>query len=102
MKTKHIATLIAITMLTAGTAFAQSGSARRGGGYGGPPKTEAERAERQKANGGICNNPGNRTGQGQMKNRGRSQGNGQGRSQRGGPRDGSGPRGGTAGCPAGT
>ncbi len=110
MKTKHIATWIAITLLTAGTALAQGGPGR--GGYGTPPKTEEERAarqvERQQANGDNCTDRGNRAGQGKTRGRGQGQGNcdgtgqGQGRGRGNGPRDGSGPRGGTANCPAGT
>lgn len=92
MKTKHIVTWIAITLLAAGTALAQGGPGR--GGYGAPPKTEEERvarqAERQQVNTGKQANRGNRANQGQ--NRGRGNGS----------RDGSGPRGGTANCPAGT
>jgi hypothetical protein len=91
MKTIHITTLIAIALLSAGTASAKGGQGRRGAGYGGPPKTEQERAarqeERKQANGGACNGQGQRSGQG--------------KGQRRGPRDGSGPRGGSADCPAG-
>jgi hypothetical protein len=108
MKTQHIATWIAITLLTAGTALAQAGPGRRGGGYGTPPKTEEERAvrqaERQQANRDNRANRGNRAGQKQNRGRGQGQGNcdgtGQGQGQGNGPRDGSGPRGGTADCPA--
>jgi hypothetical protein len=89
MKTIHITTLIAATLLTAGTALAQGDQGRRGAGYGGPPKTDAERAARQeecqKAGGGTCD----------------GQGQGQGKRHRRGPRDGSGPRGGGPNCPAG-
>ena len=94
MKTIRITTLIAVALLTAGTALAQGGrggQGRHGKGYGGPPQTEAERAARQeqgqKANGGTCD--------------GQGQGQGQGKRQRSGPRDGSGPRGGSGTCPAG-
>jgi len=91
MKTIRITTLIAVALLTAGTALAQGGPNRRGKGYGGPPQTEAERAARQeqgqKANGGTCD--------------GQGQGQGQGKRLRRGPRDGSGPRGGGGNCPAG-
>lgn len=115
MKTTSISTLIALALLTTGTAFAQGGPARRGGGYGGPPKTNAERAARQEqcqqANGGICPNngvcdgtgagrgqgKGQGAGRGQGKGQGKGQGQGQGRRQ--GPRDGSGPRGGGGNCP---
>ena len=115
MKTTSISTIIAITLLTAGSAFAQGGPGRRGSVYGGPPKTDAERAARQaqcqQANGGICPNngvcDGTGKGQGAGRGQGRGQGNGQGKGQgqgqgkgkRQGPRDGSGPRGGGANCP---
>ena len=107
MKTTSISTFIAIALLTAGTAFAQGGQGRRGGGYGGPPKTDAERSARQEqcqqANGGFCPNGGvcDGTGKGQGQGTGRGQGKGQGKGQRRGPRDGSGPRGGGANCPLG-
>jgi hypothetical protein len=91
MKTIRIATLIAATLLTAGPALAQGGQGRRGAGYGGPPKTDAERTARQeecqKANGGTCD--------------GQGQGQGKGKGKRRGSRDGTGPRGGGANCPAG-
>lgn len=111
MKTIQITTLIAIALLSAGTASAQASQGRRGAGYGGPPQSDAERAARQeqcqKANGGICVNGGVCDGQGPGKGWGRGQGNGQGKGQgagkgqRRGPRDGSGPRGGGANCPLG-
>lgn len=111
MKTTSISTLIALALLTTGTAFAQGGQGRRGAGYGGPPKSDAERAARQeqcqKDNGGVCSNNGvcDGTGKGQGKGAGRGQGKGQGKGQgqgkgkRQGPRDGSGPRGGGGNCP---
>jgi hypothetical protein len=101
MKTTSISTFIAIALLTTGTTFAQGGQGRRGAGYGGPPRTEAERSARQEqcqqANVGVCPNNGvcDGTGKGQGKNRGQ----GQGKGQRRGPRDGSGPRGGNTNCP---
>jgi len=111
MKTTTISTFVAIALLTTGTVFAQGGQGRRGAGYGGPPKTEEERAARQaqcqKENGGVCPNGGvcDGTGKGQGAGRGqgkgKGQGQGQGKGQRRGPRDGSGPRGGGAGCPLG-
>lgn len=108
MKTKNIATWIAITLLTAGTALAQGGPGRSADGT--PPKTDEERAarqvERQQANRQNRANRGNRAGQGQTWGRGQGRGNcdgtGQGRGRGNGPRDGSGPCGGTANCPAGT
>ena len=121
MKTIRITTLIAAALLTAGTALAQGGQGCRGNGYGGPPKTDAERAARQEAcqqaNGGVCVNEGvcvgqcqgkgwcrgqgNGQGQGKGWCRGQGNGQGQGKGQRRGARDGSGPRGGGANCPAG-
>ncbi len=90
MKTIHITTLIAVALLSTGTASAKGNQGRRSsGGYSGPPKTEGERAIRQEEckqkNGGTCD----------------GQGQGKGKGQRRGPRDGSGPRGGGANCPAG-
>lgn len=107
MKTTSISTLIALAILTTGTVFAQGGPGRRGAGYGGPPKTDAERAARQEqcqqANGGVCDGTGKGQGQGagrgQGKGQGKGQGQGQGKGQRRGPRDGSGPRGGGDNCP---
>lgn len=85
MKTIQITTLIAVALLGSGTAFAQGNQSRRGGGFGGPPKTDEERAARQeecqKANGGVCDGQGRRDGQGK------------GKGARRGPRDGSGRRG---------
>ena len=107
MKTKSIITLISITLLGASSAFAQGGPGR---GYGGPPKSDEERAARQaQCQRTDCPNKGQ--GQGQRKGwgqgqgqgkgwgQGQGQGNGQGRGFRRGPRDGSGPRGGTGSCP---
>lgn len=103
MRTKRIATWIAITLLTAGTTLAQGGPGRRSGGYGTPPKTEEERAarqaDRQRVNRNNRTNRVNRAGQGQNWGRGLGRGNCDGSSQGNGPRDGSGPRGGTADCP---
>jgi hypothetical protein len=76
-----------------------------GKGNGGPAKSDADRAARQAAglekNGGICPNGGPRAncpGLGQGK--GKGQGLGQGKVQRRGACDGTGPRAGTANCPA--
>ena len=89
MKTIQITTFIALALLGAGTASAQGNKNRGGAGYGGPPKTEEERAARQEecrqANGGTCD----------------GQGQGHGKGQRRVPRDGSGRRGGGTNCPAG-
>jgi hypothetical protein len=102
MKTKNIATWIAITLLTAGTAVAQGGPGRGGRGSGTPPKTAEERAarqvERQQA---TIDNRATRAGPGMTWRRGQGRANGtaQGRGWGNGPRDGSGPCGGTANCP---
>jgi hypothetical protein len=69
-----------------------------GRGYGGPPKSEEERAARQAAclemNGGICPNGGPRAAGGP---KGMGKGNGQG--WRHGLRDGTGPRNASGTCP---
>ena len=69
-----------------------------GRGYGGPAKSNEERAARQAAciekNGGVCPNGGPRA-----NCPGISQGKGQGKGQRRGACDGTGPRAGTASCP---
>lgn len=97
MKTKSIITLTAIALFGASSAFAQGGPGR---GYGGPPKSDAERAARQaQCQRADCPNKG----QGQRKGWGQGQGQGKGwglgQGHRRGPRDGSGPRGGTGTCP---
>jgi hypothetical protein len=73
-----------------------------GRGYGGAPKSDAERAARQAAciekNGGVCPNGGPRAscpGLGQGKGQGQQ---GQGKGQRRGACDGTGPRAGTGNC----
>jgi len=106
MKSIRITTFIAAALMTAGTALAQAGPDRQGGGYGGPPQTAAERAARQeecqKANGGTCDGQGQGNGSYGGRGNGQRKANGQGQSQgqRRGPRDGSGPRGGGGNCPA--
>lgn len=92
MKTTII-TLISIVILGASGAYAQGGPGRQGAGYGGPPKTDEERAARQEQcqNGSRpLNGQGRRQGQAQNRgqNRGQGQCDGQGPGQ--GPRDGSG------------
>jgi hypothetical protein len=64
-----------------------------GCGYGGPPKSDKERAARQAAcleNGGVCAKGGPRA---------NCPGLGQGKGQRRGACDGTGPRAGTGNCP---
>lgn len=83
--------------------MAQTPSSPAGKGYGGPPKSEEERAARQQAcletNGGVCPNGGPRAdcenpgqGRGQGMRAGACDGSGRcaGNGQRRGPRDGSG------------
>lgn len=106
MKRTVISGLVAAGLLLGGiamSAFAGNGPGN-GCGYGGPPKSEEERAARQAAclekNGGVCPNDGPRAncpglGQGQ----GKGQGNGNGNCWRRGARDGTGPRAGTGNCP---
>jgi hypothetical protein len=91
-------------LLSATTAslFAQNcpGGGPNGKGYGGPPKTEQERAARQAAclekNGGVCPNGGPRA---DCPRRGMGQGNGAGQCWRHGLRDGTGPRSANGTCP---
>ena len=98
MKRTLVSGLIAAGLLLGGMAV--STVAGNGPGYGGPPKSEEERAARQAAcierNGGVCPNGGPRTGCPGM---GRGKGNGNGQGWRRGARDGTGPRAGTATCP---
>jgi hypothetical protein len=89
MKTTTIIILIGIAILGAPGAYAQGGPGCQGAGYGGPPKTDEERAARQEQcqNGSSpLNGQGRRLGQAQ--NRGQRQCDGQGNGSR--PRDGSG------------
>ena len=86
------------------TMFAQTSSAPgpKGRGYGGPPKTEEERAARQQAcpqecGQGTCPQGGPR---GQGFCRGQGRGNGGGYGYRHGLRDGTGPRSQNGSCPA--
>lgn len=85
------------------TSFAGNGPGT-GRGYGGPPKSDEERAARQaeclERNGGNCPQGGPRAecpGLGQGRGKGKGQGQGQG--WRRGARDGTGPRAGTGNCP---
>ncbi len=104
MKRTVISGLIAAALLLGGlttSTFAGNGPGN-GKGYGGPPKSDAERAARQAAciekNGGVCPNGGPRAncpGLGQ----GKGQGQGQGKGQRRGACDGTGPRAGMGNCP---
>ena len=106
MKNKALAGLIVGGLLMSGAAFsllAQNGpgQGRNGCGYGGPPKTQEERAARQAAclekNGGICPNGGPRA---NCSGYGRGNpGQGNGKCARQGLRDGTGPRRGNGMCP---
>jgi hypothetical protein len=98
MKRTMISSLIAAGLLLSGlslSALAGNGPGK-GKGYGGPPKSDEERASRQAAclekNGGVCPNRGPR---GAVQCKGMGQGNG----QRRGARDGTGPRARTGNCP---
>lgn len=106
MKRTMISGLIAAGLLLGGISLYAGNGPANGKGYGGPPKSEEERAARQTAclekNGGVCPNGGPRAecpglGQGQGKCQGKGQGNGNG--YRRGARDGTGPRAGTGNCP---
>jgi hypothetical protein len=106
MKRTIISGLVAASLLLGGmtlSTFAGKGPGN-GKGYGGPPKSDEERAARQAAcmekNGGVCPNGGPRSageckGQGQ----GKGKGQGQGKGLRRGACDGTGPRAGTGNCP---
>jgi hypothetical protein len=105
MKSKALGGLLVAGLLMSGAAFsvlAQNGpgQGRNGFGYGGPPKTEAERAARQAAclerNGGLCPNGGPNA---NCPGRGMGQGQGAGNRWRHGLRDGTGPRGANGTCP---
>jgi len=81
--------------------FGQNGPGSQGRGYGGPPKSQEERAARQasclQTNGGVCPNGGSRTncpgpGMGQCNGNGAGQG-------RHGLRDGTGLRSANGTCP---
>jgi hypothetical protein len=103
MKRAVMVGLVAAGLLMSGAAanlFAQNAPCN-GRGYGGPPKSDEERAARQAAclekNGGVCPNGGPRTncpGYGQG-----GQGKGKGKCARQGPRDGTGPRSANGTCP---
>ena len=98
MKINTLTAMVVAGMLVTGTAFAQrgAGAGGQGKGYGGPPQSNEERAQRQadcpKGNGGVCpqGGPGaNCQGKGQ----------GKGNQWRKGARDGTGPRAGSEACP---
>ena len=100
MKHNILAVIAVASLLAAGTTFAQSGLGTgprgQGNGYGGPPKSNEERAARQAAclekNGGVCPQDG-------VCVPGKGQGNGNG--HRRGLRDGTGPRSADGTCPNG-
>jgi len=94
MNMKSIIALIALALVGSSGAYAQGGAGR---GYGGPPKSDAERTARQtQCQRGTCAN----NGQGRrMRQRDGQGNNGQGQRQRRGLRDGTGPRAGTGLCP---
>ena len=103
MKRKVIGGLIAISLLVSGASaslLAGNGPGPNGGGYRGPPKSEAERQARQAAclekNGGVCPNGGPKV---NCPGRGMGQGNGKGKCARQGLRDGTGPRNVDGTCP---
>jgi hypothetical protein len=103
MKRTVMSGLIAAGLLLGGmtvSTFAGNGPGN-GRGYGGPPKSDAERAARQAAciekNGGVCPNGGPRA---NCPGLGQGKGQGQGQGQRRGACDGTGPRAGTGNCPA--
>ena len=105
MRNKTLAGLIVAGLLMGGAAFsllAQNGpgQGRNGCGYGGPPKSQEERAARQAAcmqkNGGVCPNGGPRA---DCPGRGMGQGKGAGNGMRQGLRDGTGPRSANGTCP---
>lgn len=97
MKRTMLAGLIMAASLMVGTALAQNGPGCCGRGYGGPPKTDEERAARQAAclekNNGVCPNGGPREGCHL------GQGKQAGKGGRCGLRDGTGPRSVNGTCP---
>lgn len=103
MKNKtHVGMMVAALVIAGATVatLAQNGPGN-GRGYGGAPKSDAERAARQAAclekNGGVCPNGGPRT---NCPGYGRGgQGNGNGKCARQGLRDGTGPRSANGNCP---
>ncbi len=105
MKRKTLTGLVVAGLMMGGAAFtltAQVGPSqgRNGCGYGGPRKTEEERAARQAAclekNGGICPNGGPQT---NCPAGGMGRGKGPGKGWRHGLRDGTGPRSASGACP---
>jgi len=102
MKRTVISGLIAAGLLLGGIAMsALAGNGPGNGrGYGGPPKSDEERAARQAAcqqqNGGVCPKGGPRA---ECPGLGQGRGNGQGKGMRRGACDGTGPRAGAGNCP---
>lgn len=102
MKQTILSGLIAAGLLLGGTALlAGNGPGPNGRGYGGPPKSDEERAARQAAclekNAGVCPNGGPQaecSGYGQG-----GKGKGNGKCARQGLRDGTGPRSANGTCP---
>lgn len=107
MKNRTITSWIVAGMLISGaalTAFAQNGAGKGNGkGYGAPPQSQQERADRQASctqkDCGSCNNGACQGGQGQGQCQGNGKGQGKGKGMRHGACDGTGPRAGTSGCP---
>lgn len=102
MKRTLMVGLMAAGLLMSGAAtnlFAQNATCN-GRGYGGPPKSDEERAARQAAclekNGGVCPNGGPRANCPRYGQSG--QGKGNGRCARQGLRDGTGPRSASGTC----
>ncbi|MDH7501294.1 MAG: hypothetical protein QHJ82_01090 [Verrucomicrobiota bacterium] len=99
MKRKTIAWLVAVGLLVGGSTalMAQGGPGPRGRGYGGPPRSEQERAERQ------ANCPWAKDSRGAgLKGQARGQrapGDAKGKAYRRGLRDGTGPRAQGGNCP---
>ena len=105
MKRTVISGLIAASLLLGGSTmltFAGNGPGN-GRGYGGPPKSDEERAARQAAcleqNAGVCPNGGPRSAA-ECKGLGQRKGQGLGKGLRRGACDGTGPRTGTGNGPA--
>jgi hypothetical protein len=91
----------ALFLSAAGTALlGQNGPGPNGRGYGGPPKSQEERAARQasclRTNACVCPNAGSWT---NCPGRGMGRGNGAGCGWRHGLRDGTGPRSANGTCP---
>jgi len=105
MKRTLMVGLVAVGLLMSGAAvnlLAQNASGN-GRGYGGPPKSDEERAARQAAclekNGGVCPNGGPRANCPNYDQAGQRKGNGNGQGWRRGARDGTGPSAANGTCP---